>query len=331
MRVRQSIARLFGAFVALGIAGTSGGAISPAAAQTYPDHPVKLVLAFGAGGTIDALARILGDKLGERWKEGVIVDNRPGGSGNIGAASSAHSAPDGYTLHLGAQSLATNVTLVPAANFDPVRDFEPVIFIGYAQDVLMVSKDSPIHSVADLVAAAKARPGALNFASTGIGSSGHLATIQFEQLTGISAEHVPYTSLGSATTDLIGGRISCWMATLGGQLGTVKSGAVRALAVSGAERATEVPDVPTFTELGIDLVQPSTWFGIFVPKGTPKEIVARINHDVNDVLAQPEMKKRLTSLGFSIVGGGPDVLEKHLASEIVKWAMVAQSPAFAAK
>jgi tripartite-type tricarboxylate transporter receptor subunit TctC len=227
MRARQSIARLFGGLCALAIMGAS--AISPAAAQAYPDHSVRLVLAFGAGGTIDALARILGDKLGERWNQGVIVDNRPGGSGNIGAAGSAHAPPDGYTLHLGAQSLATNVTLVPAANFDPVRDFEPVVFIGYAQDVLMVSKDSPIHSVADLVAAAKAKPGALNFASTGIGSSGHLATIQFEQLTGISAEHVPYTSLGAAVTDLLSGRISFWMATLGGHLGNLKSGAVRAL------------------------------------------------------------------------------------------------------
>ena len=325
MQARSFIARVSGALLALGLAGAS------ASAQTYPDRSVKLVLAFGAGGTIDALARILADKLGERWKEGVIVDNRPGGSGNIGAASAAHAPADGYTLHLGAQSLATNVTLVPATNFDPARDFDPVIFIGYAQDVLMVSKESPVHSVADLVAAAKAKPGALNYASTGIGSSGHLATILFSQLTGISAEHVPYTSLGSATTDLMGGRISFWMATLGGHLGNVKSGAVRALAVSGTQRAVEAPDVPTFKELGIDLVQPSTWFGIFVPKGTPKDIVARINRDVNDVLSQPELKTRLAGLGFSIVGGAPEVLEKHLSSEIVKWAMVATSPAFSAK
>ena len=325
MLVRPTFARACAALAALILTSVA------APAETFPDRPVRLVLAFGSGGTIDTLARILGDKLGGLWNQAVIVDNRPGGSGNIGAAMAAHSAPDGYTIHLGAQSLATNVTLVPAANLDPVRDFEPVVFIGYAQDVLMVPKDSPILTVADLIAAAKAKPGALNYASTGIGSSGHLATILFSQMTGISAEHVPYTALGAATTDLMSGRLSFWMATLGGHLGNVKGGAVRALAVSGSERAKEVPNVPTFKELGIPLVEPSTWFGIFVPKGTPKEIVAKLNKDINQVLATPDMQARLSSLGFSLVGGAPDVLTKHLASEITKWASVAKSSGFEAK
>ena len=302
-----------------------------ACAQTFPDRPVKLMLAFGAGGTVDALARILADKAGERWNQSVIVDNKPGGAGNIGAAAAAHSAPDGYTLHLGAQSLATNVTIVPAANFDPVKDLEPVIFIGFAQDVLMVPKDSPFKTVADVVAAAKARPGELNYASTGIGSSGHLATILLSQLTGFKAEHVPYTSLGSATTDLMSGRLSFWMATLGGHLGNIKGGGVRALAVSGAERAKEIPDVPTFKELGIALVEPSTWFGVFVPKGTPPDVIAKLNRDFNAILSEPAMQERLSSLGFSLVGGEPKALADHLSKDIAKWAKVASSPDFAAK
>ena len=302
-----------------------------ACAQTFPDRPVKLMLAFGAGGTVDALARILADKAGERWNQSVIVDNKPGGAGNIGAAAAAHSAPDGYTLHLGAQSLATNVTIVPAANFDPVKDLDPVIFIGFAQDVLMVPKDSPFKTVADVVAAAKARPGELNYASTGIGSSGHLATILLSQLTGFKAEHVPYTSLGSATTDLMSGRLSFWMATLGGHLGNIKGGGVRALAVSGAERAKEIPDVPTFKELGIALVEPSTWFGIFVPKGTPPDVIAKLNRDFNAILSEPAMQERLSSLGFSLVGGEPKALADHLSKDIAKWAKVASSPDFAAK
>jgi tripartite-type tricarboxylate transporter receptor subunit TctC len=325
MPVGPIVTRVCGALAALALSSAI------ACAQTYPDRPVKLMLAFGSGGTIDALARILADKVGERWKQSVIVENKPGGAGNIGAAAAAHSAPDGYTLHLGAQSLATNVTIVPSPSFDPVKDLEPVIFIGYAQDVLMVSKDSAFKTVADVVAAAKARPGELNYASTGIGSSGHLATILFSQLTGFKAEHVPYTSLGAATTDLMSGRLSFWIATLGGHLGNIKGGGVRALAVSGAARAKEIPDVPTFKELGVALVEPSTWFGIFVPKGTPPAVIAKINADFNAVLSEPAMKERLSSLGFSLVGGEPRALAEHLSADIAKWAKVASSPEFAVK
>ena len=302
-----------------------------ACAQTWPERPVKLALAFGAGGTIDTLARILADKLGERWKQSVVVENKPGGAGNIGAAAAASAAPDGYTLHLGAQSLATNVTLLPAPNFDPVRDLEPVIFIGFAQDVLMVPKDAPYKTVGDLIAAAKAKPGEMNYSSSGIGSSGHLATILLMQLTGFKAQHVPYTSLGSATTDLTSGRLSFWIATLGGHLGNIKAGVVRALAVSGAQRAKEIPDVPTFQEQGVALVEPSTWFGVFVPKGTPPAVIARINGDFNAVLSEPAMKERLSALGFSLIGGEPKALAAHLSADIAKWAKVASGPDFSAK
>ncbi|HUE19227.1 MAG TPA: tripartite tricarboxylate transporter substrate-binding protein, partial [Stellaceae bacterium] len=192
---------------------------APARAQTYPSKPVHMIVAFSAGGTIDALARILAQKLSELWGQSVIVDNRGGAAGNLGAVAAAQALPDGYTIHLGAQSLATNVTIAPVPNFDPVRDFAPVIAVATAQDVLMVPPDSPAHTLREFIAYAKARPGELNFASLGTGSSGHLATVLFNQVTGLKLEHVPYTTIAQGVTDIVAGRISVWLATLGGHLG----------------------------------------------------------------------------------------------------------------
>ena len=325
MSVGPIVTRLCGAIAALAFSSAI------ASAQTFPDRPVKLMIAFGSGGTIDTLGRILADKLSDRWKQGVVVENKPGGGGNIGAAAAAATAPDGYSIHLGAQSLATNVTLLPTPNFDPVRDLEPVYFIGYATDVMMVPKDSPYKTLADVIAEGKAKPGSLNYASTGIGSSGHLATVLFSQMAGVQAQHVPYTSLGAAMTDLTGGRLSFWISTLGSNLGNVQAGSVRALGISGAQRAKDIPDVPTFKEQGVALVEPSTWFGVFVPKKTPPDVVAKINRDFAAILAEPPLRERLSSLGFTLVGGEPKALADHLAADIAKWAKVASSPEFALK
>jgi tripartite-type tricarboxylate transporter receptor subunit TctC len=304
---------------------------TPAAAQTYPAKPVRLVIAFPAGGTIDTLARILAQKLTEEWGQSVVVENRGGAAGNVGAMAAAQAAPDGYTLHLGAQSLATNVTIAPVANFDPVRDFEPVIPVATAQDVLMVPPDSPAKSLGELIAFAKARPGELNYASLGTGSSGHLATVLFTDVTGLKLQHVPYTTISQAVTDIIAGRISVWIATLGGHLGNIQSGKVRALAVSGTARAESVPEVPTFKESGVAFVEESTWFGLFVPRGTPQEIVDRLNRDLTRILAQPDLKQRGATLGFRFIGGPPDRLAALLRSEITKWAAVAKSAELVAR
>ncbi len=305
--------------------------LTPAFAQGWPDRPVKIIVAFSTGGTIDALTRILSEKLAEKWKQGVVVDNRPGAAGNIGAVAAARAAPDGYTLHMGGQPLSANVTLAPVPNLDPVADFEPVIFVGYAQDVLMVGKNSPYKSVLDIVADGKARPDELNYSSLGIGSSGHLATVLLADYTGLRARHVPFSNVGQMQTDVGAGRVTFWISTLGGQLGVIKGGNLRALAVSGAERARELPDVPTFRELGIPLVEPSTWFGLFAPKGTPKDILARVNADVNAVLKTPEMQDKLAALGFAIVGGTPEFLVRAMADDIVKWRNVSKSPAYSAQ
>ncbi len=299
--------------------------------QTWPERPVHIIVAFGTGGTIDTLTRIVADKLEGLWKQGVVVDNRPGGAGNIGAAAAAHAPPDGYTLHMGGQPLTANVTLAPTTSFDAVKDFEPVIFIAWGQDVLMVGKDSPYKNFSDLLAAAKAKPGELNYGSLGVGSSGHLATVLLENATDMRVQHVPYTSVGQLQADTTTGRINMWISTLGGQLGVIKGGNLRALAVSGEKRATSLPDVPTFSEMGIPLAEPSSWFGLFAPRGTPREIVTKINADVNAIVSAPDMREKMNNLGFQLKGGSPQDLADAMAPDIAKWEKVSKTPAYSAQ
>jgi len=296
-----------------------------AAAQSYPDRPVRIVIAFPAGGTIDTLGRILAQKLTEAWGQNVVIENRPGGGGNIGAAAAAKSAPDGTTLHFGAQTLGVNVTLQPSKDFDPVKDFDPIMLVATAQDVLLVPTSSPFRTVNELIDYAKAHPGELNYASLGTGTSGHLATVMFSDLAGITLQHVPYTTVSQATTDVISGRIAVFLPTLGGHIGNVTAGRMRALAVSGKARAAQLPEVPTFTELGVKFVDETSWYALFAPKGTPKEIIAKVNGDVARILALPDMKEKAVTLGYRYVGGSPDALAAFLRSEIAKWAEVAKS------
>jgi tripartite-type tricarboxylate transporter receptor subunit TctC len=315
---RRAIASLAAA-AAFGLPGA-------ASAQSYPGKPVRVVIAFPAGGSIDTLGRILAQKLSERWGQSVVVENRAGAGGNLGAAAAAQAAPDGYTLHLGAQTLAVNPTIAPYQGLDPIRDFEPIILVATAQDVLMVAPDSPYRSVQDLIADAKKRPGELNYASFGVGTSAHLASVLFAQVAGIKLQHVPYpTGIAQAVTDIMSGRIAMWLATLGGALGNVQAGKMRALAVSGPARAPALPDVPTFKELGLAMEEESTWFGFFAPKGTPRDVVAKVNVDVERILAQDDVKARGVTLGFRHIGGSPDQLAAFLKNETAKWAEVAKN------
>ena len=296
-----------------------------AVAQSYPDRPVRIVVAFPAGGTLDTLARIIAQKLGDTWGQSVLVENRPGAGGNIGAASAARAAPDGYTLHFGAQSLAVNVTISPYEGFDPVRDFDPIILVGTAQDVLMVPASSPFNSVSELIAYAKAHPGRLNYASLGPGTSAYLATALFSELAGIKMQNVSYSSLAQAATDLMSSQVSLFIPTLGGHIGNIKSGRIRALAVSGATRAEQLPDVPTFKELGVPFVEETSWYGIYAPKGTPREIIVKVNDEVGRILTNPEVKERTAVLGFRLLGGSPEKLGAMLHDEIDKWAKLAKN------
>jgi tripartite-type tricarboxylate transporter receptor subunit TctC len=299
----------------------------PAWAAAYPDHSVRLIIAFPPGGSIDTLGRILTQKLGDLWGQSVFVENRPGAGGNIGSAVAAQAAPDGYTMNFGGQFTAANATIAPMQGFDPVKNFAPIILVATGQDVLMVPPNSPFHSVKDIINAAKAHPGELTFASLGVGSSGHLATILFSQVTGITLQHVPYNSFGTAVADVSAGRISLWLATLGGALGQIQAGKLRALTVSGRSRAAQLPDVPTFDELGVAYGNDTSWYALFAPAGTPREIIAKINGDTNRVLSDADMKQRAGALGFRLVGGTPEELGTFLHSEIEKWAKVAKAGA----
>jgi tripartite-type tricarboxylate transporter receptor subunit TctC len=308
-------------FLAVAVLGSS----TLASAQTYPDRSVRMIIAFPAGGTIDTLGRIVAQKLTEAWGQNVLVENRAGASGNIGAQAAAQAAPDGYTLHLGAQTLAVNVTLAPAKGFDPTKDFEPIMLVATAQDVLMVPPDSPFRSVRELIDHAKVNPGQLNYASLGTGSSGHLATTMFSDLAGVKLQHVPYSQYSQAVTDFLSGRTALWITTLGGAIGNIKAGKMRALAVSGRARAQQLPDVPTFQEMGVGFADESSWYALFAPKGTPKEIIAKVNADMTRIIALPDVKEREVTMGYRFIGGSPGELAAFLESGIAKWAEVAKS------
>ena len=315
----------------LALAGALLALPNGVSAQTYPDRPVRIIIAFSPAGAIDTLGRILAQKLSEAWGQQVVVENRPGAGGNIGAASAAQAAPDGYTLHFGAQTLGVNVTLAPSTAFDPVKDFEPIMLVSSSQEVFMVATNTPFQSIKDVVDYAKANPGKLNYASVGIGSSAHLATSLFCNLTGVKMQHVPYSQLSQAATDVISGRTEIWFTTLGGSMPHIQSGKVRALAVSGPVRAKLLPNIPTLSELGVKMDEESSWYAFFAPKGTPKPIIDKVNRDLERILAIPELKEREAALGYRFSGGPPEKLAAFLKGEIAKWAEVAKSPSFGAR
>jgi tripartite-type tricarboxylate transporter receptor subunit TctC len=290
-----------------------------ASADDYPSRPVKIVIAFSPSGAIDVLGRFIAQHLSEMWGQQVIVENRPGGSGNIGAAVAAQAPPDGYTLHFGAQTLSTNVTLSPSQAFDPVTSFEPIMLVATAQEVFTVAKQTPFMSINDVIAYAKANPGKLNYGSVGIGSSAHLATVLFMDVTGIRMQHVPYSQMSQGITDVLTGRTEIWFTTFSGPLAHIRSGAIRAFAVTGPKRAALMPDLPTFTELGIKMGEESSWYGFFAPKGTPRQLIDKINADLKRVLAMPDMKEREAQLGYRYIGGSPEELAAFLKHDIAKW------------
>src|SRR5580698_6884608 len=265
---------------------------TPARAQTYPDHAVRLIIPFPPGGSIDTLGRILTEKLSTIWGQSVFIENRAGAGGTVGSSVAAQAAPDGYTIVFGGQCMAANVTIAPTQSFDPVKSFAPIILVATGQDALMVPANSPFHSVKDIVDYAKAHPGELTYASLGVGSSGQLDTTLFSEVTGIVLQHVPYNSFSQAVTDVSAGRISVVLPTLGGSIGHIQAGKVRALAVSGPTRAAQLPDVPTFDELGVAYGNDTSWYALFAPAGTPREIIGKINADTNKILADADMKER---------------------------------------
>jgi tripartite-type tricarboxylate transporter receptor subunit TctC len=306
---------------------TSGVALAALAslawAQSYPTKPIRLVVPFPAGGTTDILARAAAQKLTEAWGQTVIVDNRPGAGGNIGSELVAKSAPDGYTLEMGTVGThAINASLYAKMPYDHVKDFVPVILVAGVPNVLVVHPSVPVHSVAELIAYAKANPGKLNFASSGSGTSIHLSGELFKVMAGVQMTHVPYKGSAPAVQDLLGGQVQLMFDNLPSSLPHIKAGKLRALAVTSATRASALPDVPTVAEAGLPGFEASSWFGVLAPAGTPPAIVAKLNAEIAKWLATPEAKEKLSAQGANIAGGTPEDFAKHIAGETTKWARV---------
>jgi len=288
----------------------------------YPTKPVRLVVPWPPGGGTDVFARVIGQKLGERLGYTVVVDNRPGASGNVGAEMVAKLPPDGYTIMLATITLATNPSMYKTLNFEPLKDFAPITLVAGVPHVLVVSPTLAANSVKDLIALAKAEPGKLNYASAGNGSPFHLAAELFKSLTGTTIVHVPYQGGGPAITAVIGGQVQLTFGNLVAVLPLVKGGKLKALGVTGATRSAVAPDLPTIAEEGVRGYDFSSWFGFFAPGKTPKAVIAKLNQEIVHILKTPEMKNRLTQDGADVIASTPQEFSAYLASETRKWEQV---------
>ncbi|MGB6937969.1 MAG: tripartite tricarboxylate transporter substrate binding protein [Xanthobacteraceae bacterium] len=307
--------------------------VPSARSEDYPNRPVRMIIAFSAGGSVDALGRILAQKLSDNWGQQVAVENRTGALGNIGAVAAAHAPPDGYTLHLAAQSVAVNVTLASVDDFDPITDLEPIMLVATAQDILIVPPNSPFKTVHNLIDYAKANPGKLTYGTLGTSSSGNMAMAVFCEPNGrLKMQQIAYSQSSQLTADVMSGRIDTFFPTTGAHVANVASGRERALGVSGPRRAAQIPDVPTFAaESGVTYPDATSWYAMFAPKGTPRDVILKVNRDIEHVLALPDVKALEDKLGFITIGGPPAKLTAFLKSEIDKWAMIAKDPLFLGK
>ena len=284
-------------------------------------RPIQLTVPSpGGGGTGDTIARLLAEQLAINLKTSIVIDNRPGANGNIGAAAAAKFQPDGYRfLFSWAGTLAVNINLYEKIAYDPQKDFDPIALICDVPNILVLNATLPPKTVKEFVAYTQANPGKLNFGSTGIGSSMHLAGELFMRETGTKMVHVPFNAPGVATTNLISNEIQLMFQLIPGIATQVKGGKVNALAVMSPTRSPALPDVPTTTELGFPKLQSTTWFALLAPRGTPPEIIAKMNLEVNKILKDPAFTKRLADIGATPLGGSPKDLSDHLGSEITKW------------
>jgi tripartite-type tricarboxylate transporter receptor subunit TctC len=309
------------AAVAMAAAAALGAA--PAAAQTYPSKPIRLVVPFPPSGATDIVARTLAQKLGDALGTSIVVDNRPGAGGTIGSDIVAKAAPDGYTLLLSTTSTHSIApSLYAKLPYSVERDFVPVIHVADATNILVVTPSLPAANVRELIALAKAKPGALNYASSGNGTIVHLTAELFASSAGIRLTHVPYKGTALALTDLMTGQVSILFDNIVSALPHVRDGKLKALAVTSARRSPLVPEVPTVSESGLPGFVSDTYFGVFAPAATSPEVIARINAAINKVLAAPDYQERLATLGAQAAGGTPEQFAAIVRSETAKWSRV---------
>jgi tripartite-type tricarboxylate transporter receptor subunit TctC len=308
-------------FLGLAASAVALSTVAAGWAGTYPARPVHLIVGFPPGGTADIVARLIGQWLSHRLGQPVVVENRPGASGNIGTEVAARAAPDGYTLLLATAANTINATLYDKLDFSFIDDFVPIASISHNPLVMLVHPSLTTRTVADFVAYAKANPGKINLASAGNGTPHHLAGELFEIMTGINMLHVPYRGEGPAFTDLISGQVQVMFTPLGSALGYVQSGKLLALAVTSPTRLAVLPEVPAVAE-SVAGYEASGWFGVCAPRTTPVEIVERLSSEINAGLADAEIKIRLTDLGVSVLSGSPTDFGKRIADDTAKWGKV---------
>nr|WP_234815031.1 tripartite tricarboxylate transporter substrate binding protein [Noviherbaspirillum denitrificans] len=309
--------RVLCGFVLAGVATT---ALADAA---YPNKPIRLVVPFPPGGGTDILARVVGQKMAEANKWIVVVDNRPGAGGNIGLDQAAKSPADGYTIVMGQTSnMAVNATLYAKLPYNPVKDFAPISMVATAPLVLVVPATSKYKTIADIVAAAKGKPGDLTFASPGNGTVAHLTGELMQKAAGIKLQHVPYKGSAQAITDLIGGQVDMYMSSVPSAIAQIKGGKLRPIAVTSAKRSDDLPQVPTLAESGYKGFDATTWFGFLAPAGTPTPIIARLNAEVNRVLKMPEVREKIGAEGGDVQGSTPEEFAALIKSDITKWGQI---------
>jgi tripartite-type tricarboxylate transporter receptor subunit TctC len=300
---------------------SSGALVSGATAQTYPSKPVRLISPYPPAGVNDLLARILAPKLGEFLGQPVVVDNRAGATGNIGAEIVAKSPPDGHTLLMGqAGNLTINVSLMAKMPFDPVRDFAPITLVAATPNVLVVHPSLPVKSVKDLVALAKAKPGMINYATSGIGSPGHLAAELLNKSAGIKMIHIPYKGAAPALADVIAGNAHLYFTSPASAMPFMPSGRLRMVAVASLKRSALLPDLPTVAEAGYPDFDVSSWWGVVAPAATPREVITRLHTEILRVIALPETRTKINDLGAEIVTDTPEQFAAYIKTETVKWA-----------
>lgn len=294
-----------------------------ASAQGYPAKPIRFIVPSTPGGSVDTLARTVGPRLSEKWGQQVIVDNRSGAGGAIAGDLVAKSPPDGYTLLVGTvASLATNVSLQKKLPYDPMKDFAPVTLIATQNLMLLVHPSLPVKSVKELTALGKKKPGSLSFSSAGNGTGGHLSGELYKMLAGVDLLHVPYKGVAPAMIDIVSGQVTMTFASIISGSQQVKTGRLRALAVTGARRSPAMAELPTMMQAGVAGYESATWYGIVAPAGTPADIVNRLSSEIVAILKGPEMNDRLSKEGADPVGNTPAEFSRHIQTEIEKWRKV---------
>lgn len=299
--------------------------VAPASAQQpYPVKPIRIISPFAPGGGNDNLCRIIAPKLAENVKQQVIVDNRPGANGIVGTDLAARSAPDGYTIVLIPSGHAVNASIYRKLPYDSIKDFTPITLVGSSPLVVAVHPSLPVRNIKGLVAFAKARPDQLTYGSAGVGSSGHLAGALFETMTGTKMVHVPYKGMGLVVSDLMGGQVSLTFGTSLSVVPHVRSGRLRALALTGAQRSPALPDLPTVAESGVPGYEAGLWYGFVGPARLPQDIVRRLNSEIVIVLGLPDVRERLASQGVDPQPSTPEAFGRLLVSDLERWAKVVQ-------